>query len=256
MTVRELALPNTRVHASTTFLILWQLPGETRYRTIGRLSRDLDGYTFTYVGAAQRGAGFLPLRSLPDTGSTLRSPALFPVFANRVTQAGRDDFREHLQRLDIDEVDPEPFELLSRTMGQRQTDRILALPIPVVQQGVMSATFFVHGSRHVDPDRANVARVAVGDPLKLLREPVNTVDDNAVLVLPFGGSDARDAVGYVPQVLARLVSHTIERGWEQAAFAGSVNTDQLMRTSDRLRVLARFFVRVPDGFDPEPLVTP
>jgi hypothetical protein len=234
--------------------VLWQQPGDTRYRTIGRLTRDELGYRFDYIEPAIRDAHFRPLMSLPDTGETLRSRTLFPVFANRVMTSQRDGFAAYLEQLDIHTADPEPFELLTRTMGHRETDRILVVPVPVVENGLLSSTFFAVGSRHVDPQRENLEHLADGSRLVLVHELDNDTSASAVLVCPVGGSRRDQAIGYVPAALSRLAVHLLGQGLPHVAYAARINTDLLASTSDRLRVLVRLFAEVTQGFDPEPLL--
>ena len=254
MTITELPAAGTAVRAARAFLVLWQQPGDTRYRTIGRLTRDELGYRFDYIDRALRDAHFRPLMSLPDTGETLRSRTLFPVFANRVMTSQRDGFAAYLEQLDIHTAHPEPFELLTRTMGQRETDRILVVPVPVVEDGVLSSTFFAVGSRHVDPQRENIESLTDGSPLELVHERGNRESASAVLVCPPGGYRRDQAIGYVPAALSRLAAHILDQGFSRAVYAARINTDLLASTSDRLRVLVRLFAKVPVGFDPEPLL--
>jgi hypothetical protein len=88
---------------------------------VGRLLRVSDGYEFAYIGAVHRAQqlGFEPLLTFPSFDNVYRSSQLPPVFSNRLMNASRNDFAEHVARLALRVDEAEPFTVLARSAGRR-----------------------------------------------------------------------------------------------------------------------------------------
>ena len=136
---------------------------------------------------------------------------LFPLFAQRVMRPSRPDFDRYRRALGLD-VDTSDWSILGRSQGQREGDGICVFPEPDVDEaGGTSPTFFVSGlsdRMRQDPQVAPaLARLAVGDRLRLLHERATVEHARAVLVVEQMGV----ALAWLPGL---LLSHldTISSG--------------------------------------------
>lgn len=250
MTVNLLDAAPPQVATPDRFLVLWQAPEDRSYHRVGTLQRDENGYIFAYTANASTVSGFLGFASFPDFESEYRSPTPFPTFANRVMTPRRDNYEAYVRSLGLGQTRPEPFEVLARTLGTRATDLVQLMPVPVVDvHGLLSFYFLVHGSRHVDPDGARLARLRPGDRLFLAPDADNPVSGVAVLVGDAPQPVRESALGYVPDALATLVHRLLAMGTEHRATAEQVNQPASSHVPDHMRLLVRFDAVVPDGFD-------
>jgi hypothetical protein len=76
--------------------VAWQHPVTRAIEPVGILECDEAGYRFRYVRNALRVEGFRPLLGFPDLHRTYESTRLFPLFAQRVMDARRPDYRRML----------------------------------------------------------------------------------------------------------------------------------------------------------------
>lgn len=141
-----------------TLFLAWQDKRLTRgWFPVGRLDvlADRGSYRFRYIKGAERArdrAGFDALMDFPEWGRTYESSVLFPLFMNRIIPAGRRDFHEYLQMLDLPE-EAEPAEILEVDGGYRATDSFEVFPkIERAADGLFHCRFFLHGWRHVNAD--------------------------------------------------------------------------------------------------------
>ena len=139
-----------------TLFLAWQDKSHSRqWFPIGRLDadRDLSRYRFRYTGGALRAqeeANFPPLLAFPELKKEYKSPELFYLFQNRVMNPNRPDFAEHIKRLGLPEdSNPDPFQILSVSGGQRATDFYEVFPKIVKNaDGGFVTRFFLHGWRY------------------------------------------------------------------------------------------------------------
>lgn len=251
MTVEMLAAAPARVATPDRFLVLWQSPTTGAYHRVGTLTRDAAGYRFSYSAAAEALVGFDGFVSFPDFHAEYRSAELFATFANRVMTPQRDSYQAYVRALGITEARPEPFEVLARTLGTRATDLVQLLPVPTVDEGIVSFHFLVHGGRHVDPAGAHLARIHERDELFLAPEDGNPVSPVAVLVGDQPCPTRDRAVGYVPDVFGRLVRWLLDAQAPLRVIAERVNREADGDLPDHLRLLVRLDALLPLGFDVE-----
>ena len=113
-------------------------------------------YSFGYTHGAEEAAeqsGFVPLYDFPALHHRYTSSWLFPLFKNRVMNNQRKSFREYLSFLDIDDVAPDPLEILAVDGGYRATDHFQVFPkIQKQENGAFRCRFFLHGWRHTNND--------------------------------------------------------------------------------------------------------
>ena len=139
-----------------TLFLAWQDKGDSRqWFPIGRLDADraLSRYRFRYTGGAVRAqeeAYFQALPEFPEMEKEYLSPALFYLFQNRVMKPNRPDFAEHIKRLGLSGAsNPDPFQILSVSGGQRATDFYEVFPkIEKNADGGFATRFFLHGWRY------------------------------------------------------------------------------------------------------------
>ena len=180
-----------------------------RYRPVGFLTNDADGYSFAYLRRERERDDFRPLPGLARAvDSPAHSTALFPLFAERVIPARRPDREASLTALGLS-LDAAPFEVLVRSHGQRVGDRIELLPAPAAAAGeALSFTFLTHGVRHLPPEnQARITDLGQGELLLLRVDPTNPVDPRARLVTDEGNME----LGWLPGPLLDVVERVGDR---------------------------------------------
>lgn len=176
-----------------------------RWGPVGVLERaPSGGYRFVYTHGARMLPGFHPFPGMPDLNEAYESDELFPMFANRLLNESRPEYKPSLVWSGFDpENPPDPIQLLGVTEGLRQTDSLEVFPCPAPDsEGCFVATFFLHGLRHAGP--AAIERVAAlkqDEELRAEPENDNAHDANAVGVWTIRSGELR--IGYVPRYLAR-----------------------------------------------------
>lgn len=202
-------------------LVTRQDPTSSAHEGVGLLTRADDGFTFRYLPRVRQLSSFPALIGFPDLAATYRSPRLFPLFAERIMRESRPDFADHLHDIGLTRG-ATPWERLGRTQGERVGDRIRVISEPAVDgEGRSHAVFFVNGLRHVlavAPATEHVlGRLNEGDPLQLVAEPDNPVDERAVVVSADGAP-----VGWVPRVLLDHVD-AVQASGEWSLVVAAVN---------------------------------
>jgi hypothetical protein len=217
------------------------------WRPVGRLEHDAGLYRFFYTEGARK-LGFRPFPQMGDLEQVYESEELFPVFANRLLSKSRPEYEEFLRWGGFDAADrPDPIVILGVTEGIRQTDAIEVFPCPQPDgAGCYFNKFFLHGIRWVPAAALDrIAKLCVGDVLKLMPDPQNDFDPNAVAVRT--DSD-RTLIGYIPRYLAYDVwelLNSCEVGFMKL-FVERVNPSAPLQN----RVLCRMHACWPDGFEP------
>lgn len=228
--------------------VAWRDPATGQIIPIGMLLQrrhgDATSYSFAYLKIAETLDGFHPLAGLPDLHQRYDSPALFPVFANRLMPRDRADYPDYLGRLDLG-VDADPFEVLGRSNGARATDRIEVFAAPeLTADGRASSLFFVRGIRHLDRASEAVDRLQVGQTLVIVDDPDNEMNGRALLL----AGDDRVPVGWIPDY---LVEHIHElRQWNGDDPTVTVEHLNGPDTAPHMRVLCRVVAPWPTGYEP------
>jgi hypothetical protein len=117
------------------------------------------------------------------------------------------------------------MEVLSRTAGLRQGDRIELTPMPTwsAVDRRTSAVFLAHGVRHHEGARERIAQLRPGDPLDLRPDRANPVNTQALAVTDCEGHD----LGWLPDPLLAY-SHEVRRSGNetlQVVVANGVDVD-------------------------------
>ena len=228
----------------------WRHP-EGLIRPVGILTRRVsdqpDGgvsYRFVYVKAAEQLDGFRHLPGLPDLHKVYDSSELFPVFQNRQMPRQRPDYAEYVSELDLD-LGADPFAVLARSEGWRATDRIEVFSYPeCTPEGDLKALFFARGIRHLSGAGDAVSHVRPGDLLRLVADPSNDVNPQAILM----SNRTDERVGWVPDYLVDMIHELRESfGIDVEVTAEHVNPET---TPPHMRLLCRLRAPWPDGYEP------
>lgn len=222
-------------------------PDDIGWRPVGRLTHDGGLYRFSYTAGARK-PGFQPFPGMAELDQVYESERLFPIFENRLLPRNRPEYASFLQWSGFDSGSPpSPLVVLGVTEGRKETDAIEVFPCPVIDQfGLYSNRFFLHGIRWLPVDaQSRVNRLKPGEPLKLMLDIQNSVDQGAVAVRT---EVDRMMIGYVPRYLARD-AHQLSGD----CLAGSLelSVSQLNRDAPmQNRVLVQMRARWPSSFVP------
>jgi hypothetical protein len=215
---------------------------------VGRLTQQTrpEGtvFRFVYLKGAERHHEFPGLPGLPNLYEQYESQALFPVFANRVMPRDRADYGNFIEQLDLS-VEADPFEVLGRSEGVRETDRIEVFPgAEPVSDASLCTLFFARGIRHLDGASEAVSQLRVGDELVLVPQPSNPVNPRAMLLNTRTGS----SVGWAPDYLLDLL-HELDH-LNGAAPVIQVEHVNPPTAAPHLRLLCRATAPWPLGYEP------
>lgn len=191
--------------AGARLAVAWQHPESRLIEPVGLLTCHEGGYRFDYLARATEVAGFQAFLGFPDMERTYRSERLFPLFSQRIMRSSRPDFARYVGMLGLDDA-AEPWELLARSMGERQGDAIRLYAEPfVAPDGATDTSFFVSGVRHrLREDTAvndALGRLRPGDRLHLVDQPDNPQNPLALHITEPAGLP----LGWVPNVLLQHV---------------------------------------------------
>lgn len=212
------------VREARTFRVIWQNMRTRQLVHVGWLEFTGCEFAFGYTPDAEIDSDFEPLAAFPELGTTYRSTALFPFFADRVVSSARPDYDHLIAALGLTRAEATPVELLARSGGWTPHDTIQVVPEPVVdEQGREIRPFLVSGVRHVDEDHPAlveglVAKLTRGQRLDLADEPDNPSNPRAVLVATAGRR-----VGWIPDYLLDYVHKQREAGKDIAAVVEHAN---------------------------------
>ena len=225
--------------------------GRVGWAPVGLLERtSAGGYRFAYTRGAQGLPGFHPFPGMADLRAVYESDDLFPIFANRLMNERRPEYKPSLVWSGFDpDNPPDPIALLGVTEGLQQTDSLEVFPCPTPDShGCFVNKFFIHGVRYVPPaaiERIN--RLQVGEPLVMMFDDFNRHDSQAVAVRT-DDTEGRLMIGYVPRYLAydvRLLCSTCHPEFIELRVE-RINPSAPLQQ----RVLCRMNACWPEGFDP------
>lgn len=225
--------------------------GEGGWGPVGVLARTAyGGYRFAYTRGAQTLAGFRPFPGMDDLNAVYESAELFPIFANRLMNTRRPEYKPSLVWSGFDpDNPPDPIALLGVTEGLRQTDTLEVFPCPTPDSdGCFVNKFFLHGVRYMHPSAIErINTLAAGDPLIMMFDDFNQHDPNAVAVRT-DDREGRCMIGYVPRYLAydiRLLCGTCHPDFIE------IRVERVNKSAPlQQRLLCRMNSCWPQGFDP------
>lgn len=227
--------------------LVWQDPAGRSWVPVGRLTLSADGmYSFFYTKGSRKAKafGFGKIHGLPEDRVS-ESSELFPIFANRLMQPKRPEYKDYLRRLNL-EKDADPIAILTRSEGRRQTDAFQVIPEPQRDaQGMYRISFFAHGLSHLGEDaRRAAAALKPKTRLYLKRDAQNPVDSNALLLR----TEESAVVGYCPRFLLSDFHKLIHRDQKHVeVIVEQVNPEP---APEQQRLLCRFTSPWPENFHP------
>lgn len=189
--------------------LVWKEPNSRRQYTVGQLVKN-GGYEFSYgfevVEAIK--SGFQPLIVFENIDKTYKSPIMFPAFSSRLPDKKRNGIEKILKKYNLDEYDE--YELLKKSGAKLPIDNLEFID-PIIDFNAVQIIrlFYLAGPRHYmgcsGNDCSHAIDIKVGDMLKLLPEPENEYDPNAIKVL----SEHNKHIGYVPRYYSKEVNSAL-----------------------------------------------
>ena len=229
-----------------TLFVAWQDPGNRSWNPVGKLTFDGEMYEFSYTKGAERAERFIPFGRMTNLKAVYKSPALFPLFANRLMSESRPEYREFVDWLNLRNNEVDPIALLGRSEGVRETDSITVFPHPEKDEdGKFRLHFFCHGIRQLgDQAIQRVNALNPEDQLRLMRDSQNQYDRWAI-ALRTDGPPA--IVGYCPRYLTEDFNVVLKlEGATTQVSVERVNLDAPIQ----FRLLCSLSAKWPSGFKP------
>lgn len=190
--------------------LIWKDPNTGQNYTVGQLSKN-QRYEFSYghdVNEATK-EGFKLLIAFENIHKVYQSDTLFPTFSSRLPDKKRRDIKKILSKYGLQQYDE--FELLKRS-GTRLPIDTLQFIDPILEDDQdLARTFHVAGVRHhfgCEGQHCNDAlNLDVGNKLKLVPEPTNQYDRDAVKIIDSKGN----RIGYVPRYYSESVTNLLKK---------------------------------------------
>lgn len=201
--------------------LIWKDPISRRNFTVGKLSKS-DKYTFNYLPEAEdaKATGWDYLKSFP-ADETYESKTLFSAFSSRLPDPKRPDIAEVLKKYGMEKFDE--FELLKRSGARLPIDTYELIDPIFPEDKTVQRDFYVMGIRHnalcAGNNCDNLPQVEVGDTLRFVPEPDNSVDPFAILVETCDGN----TLGYVPRYYNREILVRLDDGSTYSCVVTEVN---------------------------------
>ena len=197
-------------------LVVWQDEYSRLFYHIGTLSYLNNHYKFVYT-TTERGSrklgdaldrGYMIHPAFPIIDKAYHSKTLFPAFDRRIPSSDRTDFHAILSDLGLDER-ASKMDILRATRGRLASDAYsFEEPLRLGKDGKLHSNFFIHGIRHQNLPGEWPAYIKENPSLKLIQEPTNEYDPNAVAVYTIHGIK----LGYIPSFYSKAISSLIDIG--------------------------------------------
>src|SRR5690625_5043611 len=210
-----------------TLLVVWQDETSRLYYHIGTLSYYKDYYEFSYTTKklGQRklgdalGKGYMVHLAFPNTDKAYRSEKLFATFDRRLPSADRHDSKAILKDLGLT-TDASKMDILRATRGRLAADTYsFEQPLRREEDGKIRSSFFIHGMRHQNLSENWFSRLADSSFVRLIQEPDNFYDENAVAIFTKGGKK----LGYVPNFYSQAIFSLLEKDMPYTARVAYLN---------------------------------
>lgn len=207
---------------------------------------DGDRFEFGYLEGVRDAMtkGFQAFLAFPDLDRRYASATLFPFFQNRVLPTTRPDYLDYVTALGLSVETANVVELLGRSEGRRQTDRIetvLAAQRDPVTGGYVTR-FLARGVRHLDGAEAAILKLEAGSGLTAMLDSENPVNPRARLLRV-----GEQSVGFVPDYLLADME-VLDHGEALPTF--TVERINLAPHPTHHRLLVRLDAPWPENFEP------
>jgi hypothetical protein len=206
--------------------IYWKDPSTRQRFKVGRIVKK-EAFEFKYENdiSIAIDKGFKPFFPFIDTNKVYKSAELFPAFLSRLPDPKRKDISSILQKYGLERYDP--FELLKKSEGRLPIDTLEFIE-PIDLSGQVIKDFYIAGVSHgdmcdgTDCDRVNCLQIS--DFLKLVPEPNNRYDSNAIKIC-----HDKTKIGYVPVYYSEAIHTALSSGRETTCQIVELNTDKKVR---------------------------
>lgn len=205
--------------------VAWRSPETRAIYPVGRLtySEASPHYQFVYVAGAHEAQahGFVPFIGMQELEQDYLSDELFPLFANRLMPGARPDYKDYVARLGLDPAHAADFDILARSAGLRQTDKIefFAPPQRLEETGHLVWHFLVRGVRYMPMAEARAARLGVGERLRWMLDRQNEFDPLAVALR----TEDNYLLGYLPFYFVEDMAQLVDKGVALSILVERVN---------------------------------
>jgi hypothetical protein len=186
---------------------------------------------------------------MEDLSVEYRSEELFPVFENRLLLKSRPDHKNFLEWLNLPPDENDPFVLLGRSGGARETDHFIVFPCPErTVDGNYHVHFFAHGIRYLPaPAIEQVNTLSARTPLFLMPDPQNESDALAI-ALRTGTPVA--IVGFVPRFLTEDFHFMLKASQPDTRMV-KVEVEKVnLEAPIQMRLLCNITAQWPEDFHP------
>lgn len=237
-----------RKHSNRSLFVIWQDAETRRWLPVARLTKEADGFRFTYTKGAEASAMFTPFGAMKDLKQVYRSTELFPLFANRVIAVSRPEYPKVMRWLGLTEAWDDGFEILARSGGERKTDTLRLVPKPEkTWNDRYELRFFSHGIRYLSQnDQICLRQCPIGERLFMMHDMQNPKDPGAVLLRT---GDPMSFAGYCPRYLADdflKLAAASDSPHDIAVTIEQINDD----APPAMQVLCKLDAPWPAGFEP------
>lgn len=192
--------------------LAWQDSISNSWFPIGQLTYKEEKYEFVYTYGAQEAkdkCNISPLESFPRFGEVYTSTYLFAVFTNRLMSRSRPDYSSFMQWLNLSKDESNPFAILARSGGQRQTDTLTVFPLPERDEDGLYHFYFPLQKLR-DLPKCSIERINQlqhKEKLLLVHEFQNTDNYKALSV----STEDHYIIGYCPRYLFAEVFEQIKQ---------------------------------------------
>lgn len=185
--------------------LIWKDTESRRQYVVGQLSKN-GQFEFNYGMEIEEAIknGFKLLISFDDIKKVYKSDILFPVFSSRLPDKKRKDIDKILLKYGLDKFDE--YKLLKKSGARLPIDNFEFIdPILEKDSDDIERIFYIAGPRHFigcegkDCDKS--VDLQVGDELKLVLEPNNKFDSNAIMIFY-----KNIHIGYIPRYYSKEVT--------------------------------------------------
>jgi len=192
--------------------LIWKDIESRRQYIVGQLSKNGQfefNYGFEVKEAIEK--GFKLLISFEDINKVYKSDMLFPVFASRLPDKKRKEIDKILSKYDMDEYND--YILLKRSGARLPIDNLEFIdPILDDNDEEIMRKFYLAGPRHYincdGQDCSKAIDLRENESLKLILEPDNNYDSNAIKVL--NNKDVQ--IGHIPRYYSMEVTRLLKSG--------------------------------------------
>lgn len=215
--------------------LIWKESQSRRNFIIGRLIRQMDGYSFEYGDEVKEALkkGFSPLVPFPEINKVYFSQNMFPVFSSRLPDKKRKGIEQILNKYGLSEYDE--YELL-KTTGARLPIDTFSFVSPIFPDDEnVKIEFCAMGIRHYigcnGESCAKGPELLPGQMLQLIPQSDNAYDNYAVrLVTPEGC-----LIGYIPRYYSQAVYKKLSEKYDYECkvleFSKEKNCDTCLKVS-------------------------